>query len=149
MKISLSSLNPRVAIFGLVGLATATIAQTPVISVKNLMTVSEFNAAGLNKLTPAELNALDRWFVRTVVNFTPHPTVRDSGSAVPGTYPVEAAVNDETFIIKGEVFKAQTHCFNVNRGDRVKFVDGGEAGGCVAAKFLNIRTGDVCAVWCE
>jgi hypothetical protein len=57
--------------------------------------------------------------------------------------------NDETFIINGEVFKAHTFCFKVNKGDRVKFVEGSAMGACANAKFLNMRTGDVCEVWCE
>ena len=46
------------------------IAQTPVVSLKSLMTVREFETAGLNKLTKDELQALDSWFMKFVVNFT-------------------------------------------------------------------------------
>ena len=41
-------MNSRLLSVTLIGLATVTVAQTPAISVRNLMTVSEFNAAGLN-----------------------------------------------------------------------------------------------------
>ena len=136
----------QLLILAQMSLATVAVGQTPVVSVKNLMTVSEFNTAGLNKLSTGELNALDQWFVKTLIKFSQRSTVAGGGSgAVPGTYPVEASVNDETFIINGEVFKAQTYCFNVNKGDRVKCA----TGACASAKFINMRTGQVCEVWCE
>jgi hypothetical protein len=142
----------RILILGLIlTLASIAIAQTPIISVKSLMTANEFKAAGLNKLTPEELRSLDQWFARvitTVAQLTGSSSV-GSTTTMPGTYPIEAAVNDETFIINGEVFKAQTYCFNVNRGDRVKFIEGSAFGACASAKFLNMRTGDICSVWCE
>ena len=133
----------------LLGLATAVVAQAPAISVRNLMTVNEFNAAGLNKLSPEELTALDRWFVRTLTDFGQRAAATSSSSAVTGTYPIEASVNDETFVINSEVFKARTYCFNVEKGDRVKFVEGNALGACASAKFVNMRTGNVCEVWCE
>jgi hypothetical protein len=37
------------------------------VSVKNLMTVQEFEQAGLKKLTAAELEALDAWFRKTAL----------------------------------------------------------------------------------
>jgi hypothetical protein len=64
-------------------------------------------------------------------------------------YTIEAAVNDETFVINDNVYKARTYCFNVAKGDRVIFVDGSAWGACVSAEFVNLRTGDKCAVWCE
>lgn len=125
-------------------------AQTPAVSVKTLMTAREFEAAGLNKLTGEELQALDKWLVKTLIDVMERSSATSgSPSTIPGTYPIEASVNDETFIINRQVFKAKTYCFNVNRGDRVKFVEGSPAGVCVSAKFLNMRTGDVCNVWCE
>jgi hypothetical protein len=125
------------------------IAQTPVVSLKSLMTVREFETAGLNKLTKDELQALDSWFMKFVVNFTQRTTATSKSAALPGTYPVEGSVNDETFIINGEVFKAKTYCFNVDKVDRVKFIEGSALGACASAKFLNTRSGDVCDVWGE
>jgi hypothetical protein len=138
----------------LLGVAAVATAQTPVISVKTLMTAGEFEAAGLNKLTKEEVQALDKWLIKTLVEVTQRTGAANSrtGSSspsVPGTYPIEASVNDETFIINGEVFKARTYCFKMDKGDRVKFVDGSANGVCTSAKFLNMRTGDVCEVWCE
>jgi hypothetical protein len=63
-------------------------------------------------------------------------------------YAIEASSNDETFVINGKVFKAQTYCFNLDKGDRVKFIEGSPVAACVSAKLLNLRSGDVCAVWC-
>lgn len=62
---------------------------------------------------------------------------------------VEAAANDETFVINGEVFKAKTYCFGVNRGDKVLFTSGSASGACVSAEFIVSRTGKSCSVWCE
>lgn len=67
----------------------------------------------------------------------------------PQTYVVQAAANDETFVINGEVFKAKTYCFNFEKGDRVLFVEGSPLGACASAKLLNLRTEKVCEVWCE
>ncbi len=64
-------------------------------------------------------------------------------------YPIEASANDETFVINGEVFKAKTYCFNFDKGDRVKFIEGSAFGACASAALLNLRTGKVCGVWCE
>jgi hypothetical protein len=50
-------------------------------------------SAGLNKLTTDELNALDRWFIKTLMNFAQRAAETGRSScAVPGTYPVEASV---------------------------------------------------------
>lgn len=62
---------------------------------------------------------------------------------------VTAAVNDETFIINGEVFKAKTYCFNFEKGDKVIFTSGSASGVCTSAEFVNLRTGKVCKAWCE
>jgi len=63
-------------------------------------------------------------------------------------YTIEASANDETFVINGEVFKARTYCFNFDKGDRVKFIEGSPNGACASAKLLNLRTGEMCEVWC-
>jgi hypothetical protein len=65
------------------------------------------------------------------------------------TYTVQASADDETFVINGNVFKAHTYCFNVAKGDKVIFVDGSASGACASAKILNLRTDEVCEVWCE
>ena len=65
------------------------------------------------------------------------------------TYEIEKAVNDETFIINGEVFKAQTYCFNVEESDKIVFTKGSALGACASAEFVNLRTGNICKVWCE
>ena len=65
------------------------------------------------------------------------------------TYEIEKAINDETFIINGEVFKAQTYCFDVNESDKVIFTKGSALGACASAEFVDLRTGNICKVWCE
>ena len=65
------------------------------------------------------------------------------------SYEVEVSYNDEWFIINGEKFQAQTYCFNVEEGDMVIFLEGSAYGACASAKFLNLRTKQVCEVWCE
>ena len=64
-------------------------------------------------------------------------------------YEVESSVNDEVFVIEGEVFKAKVYCFNVNEGDKVIFIEGKPGGTCVSAEFINLRTSSSCRVWCE
>lgn len=152
----------NVALLGvaLIDLAIVGYAQQPVVSVKQLMTASEFENAGLKKLTEEELKVLDKWFEKTLVAIAAKvgqaaaargraSSSSPSAGMIPGTYVVEASVNDETFVINANVFKAKTYCFNVGKGDRVKFVEGSASGACASAKFVNMRTGDVCAVWCE
>lgn len=65
------------------------------------------------------------------------------------TYEVEVSHNDELFIINGEKFEAKTYCFNMNQGDRVIFLKGNPNGICSSAEILNLRTENVCRVWCE
>jgi hypothetical protein len=65
------------------------------------------------------------------------------------SYVVEVAHNDELFIINGEKFDAQTYCFNVEQGDRVIFLEGSALGACASARFLDLRTEEECAVWCD
>jgi len=114
------------------------------------MTAEEFRAAGLDKLSKAEFDALEKWFNRHTVKVFRLAKGGASGGSSSGLgYPIENAVNDETFIINGNVFKAQTYCFNFNKGDRVVFADGSALGACATAKLVNQRTGDVCEVWCE
>jgi hypothetical protein len=63
-------------------------------------------------------------------------------------YTIDASANDETFVINGEIFKAKTYCFNFDKGDHVKFIEGSPLGACAAATILNLRSGEVCEVWC-
>lgn len=64
-------------------------------------------------------------------------------------YIVEAATNDETLVINGEVFKAKTYCFGFEKSDRVKFMSGSPYGACTTATLLNLANGKTCEVWCE
>jgi len=64
-------------------------------------------------------------------------------------YEIEVSHNDELFIINGEKFQAKTYCFNMEKGDKVIFLEGSPHGACASAELLNMRTKKVCKVWCE
>lgn len=70
-------------------------------------------------------------------------------SSAATTYEIQAAVNDETFIINGEVFKAKTYCMGWDEGDRVIFIEGNANGACASATLYNKNREETCEVWCE
>ncbi|MFQ5853067.1 MAG: hypothetical protein ACE5JU_21110 [Candidatus Binatia bacterium] len=80
-----------------------------------------------------------------------HSRLRGSGGGgtATGGYEIEASANDEWFVINGEKYQAQTYCFGFEQGDRVKFLEGSPYGACASAKLLNLRTNQICDVWCE
>ena len=122
------------------------------ISIGQFMSAQEYKDAGLDKLSPQELRALDRWFNRytsNLANATGHTGRPGATKSQTSGYVVESAVNDETFVINGNVYKAKTYCFHINRGDRVVFADGSAMGVCTSAKLVNLNNGETCAVWCE
>lgn len=137
----------------LLGLVSATRAQTPPsISVRHLMSDDEFRGAGLEKLTPAELSRLDAWLARFGLTVLAQSQLAQPGPMSTGgkrEYVIQAAVNDETFIINDAVFKAKTYCFGVQQGDKVIFTAGSPSGVCVSAEFIVLRTGRTCRCWCE
>lgn len=67
----------------------------------------------------------------------------------PNQYFIEAAANDETFIINGEVFKAKTYCLGWSKGDSIIFIEGSALGVCTSAKLFNSNRNQTCDVWCE
>ncbi len=79
---------------------------------------------------------------------SPSRSVPAQSSTVP-SYAIQASSNDETFVINGEIFKAKTYCFGMEKGDKVTFISGSPSGACVSAEILNMRTGKTCRVWCE
>ncbi|CAG4967944.1 hypothetical protein [Novilysobacter luteus] len=64
-------------------------------------------------------------------------------------YEIEVAHDDELFIINGEKYEAKTYCFDMEEGDSVIFIEGSAYGACASAEILNLRTKEVCEVWCE
>jgi hypothetical protein len=82
-----------------------------------------------------------------------HKTLKrqDNGSSSTSrpSYEVEVSHNDELFVINGEKFEAQTYCFDIEEGDKVIFLEGSPYGACASAEILNLRTKEVCEVWCE
>ncbi len=67
----------------------------------------------------------------------------------PSSYPIEAAVNDEIFIINGEKFEAQTYCLGWSENESVIFLDGSEYGACASASIFNVDRAESCDAWCE
>jgi hypothetical protein len=84
---------------------------------------------------------------------TVHKTLKrqDNGSSSTSrpSYEIEVSHNDELFVINGEKFEAQTYCFDIEEGDKVIFLEGSPYGTCASAEILNLRTKEVCEVWCE
>ncbi len=64
------------------------------------------------------------------------------------TYEIEAAANDESFVIDGDLYKAQTYCLGWDEGDEVIFMEG-TAGLCTSAELFNVGRRETCSVWCE
>lgn len=62
---------------------------------------------------------------------------------------VQAAVDDEKFIINDETFEAKSHCKDLETGDSVVFVEGSASGACTSATILIRRTKERCELWCE
>jgi hypothetical protein len=64
---------------------------------------------------------------------------------------VIAQANDETFVIATNfgnvIMKAQSYCFGIREGDKVLFER--MPYGCAWNKFVVLRTGKTCSVWCE
>jgi len=54
----------------------------------------------------------------------------------------------EKWYIDGEIYEAQTYCFEFNEGDSIKFLEG-TPGLCVSAKFIKRYSNDICEVWCN
>lgn len=65
------------------------------------------------------------------------------------SYEIQVSHNDELFIINSEKYEAKTYCFNMEKGDRVVFIEGSPLGVCVSATLVNLRTNRTCEVWCE
>jgi hypothetical protein len=125
----------------------------PELSIKTLMTSSEFKSAGLDKLTSAELAALDNWLTKfaTVAasSISAERKTQMPATSQASSYVVQASAKDKLFIISGEGYEAKTSCVDVSVGDRVKFVEGSPLGACDSATFLDLRTNRLCEVWCS
>ncbi len=75
------------------------------------------------------------------------PDSRHSGNG--RRFEVQAAIDDETFVINGKIFKAQTACYGISRGDEVLFVQGNASVDCATAAFVVLPNSEKCEVWCE
>jgi len=135
---------------------TKAVAQPPRpgdIDLRKVMDPSEFTHAGLHKLDPAELAALNSWINQFAFDLL--AAADTPGQSAPHTagsrrtYPVELSHGNERFIINGAKYKAKTSCLNVQEGDRGIFTEGSAIGACTSAEFRNLRTNKKCSVWCE
>jgi hypothetical protein len=115
------------------------------ITAKKLMTAAEFKASGLDKLSDSEMQELDKWLGKHTLNVYRLATGSGSGG---NSATIEKAINDQTFIIAGKVFEAKTFCIGTMDGDNIQFTEG-RPGICFSAKFVNLRSGQVCDVWCK
>lgn len=120
-------------------------------SIKVLMSKSEFQATGLNKLTPEELQGLDSWLQKYVDQAIARATRRQGqvDDSRQQSYQIEVSHDDQYFVINGQKYRARTFCYNMLVGDRVIFLEGNEYGNCTTAVITNLRTGETCEVWCE
>jgi hypothetical protein len=98
--------------------------------------------------TVDELSSVERQEVLLVIQGLQRQQSRRAGTSRP-SYEIEVLHNDELFVINGEKFEAKTYCFNMDEGDQVIFLEGSALGACVSAKLLNLRSREVCEVWCE
>ena len=64
-------------------------------------------------------------------------------------YYIEVSHDDEFFIINGEKYSAQTYCFDMEEDDPVIFIEGSPWGACATAEIINLRTKQICKLWCE
>ncbi len=64
-------------------------------------------------------------------------------------YQIDKEIDSEVFVINGEVYRAQTYCFNLYEGDLVRFIEGSPYGACVSAKIYNRNRNSICDLWCE
>jgi len=64
-------------------------------------------------------------------------------------YEIEAAVDDNKYIINDELFGAKTYCMNWDEGQRVIFMEGSPHGACATAALYNLDREEKCEVWCE
>ncbi|MBK9585642.1 MAG: sel1 repeat family protein [Alphaproteobacteria bacterium] len=64
-------------------------------------------------------------------------------------YEIQAAGNDELFIINDEKFRAKTYCLGWEVGNFVIFIEGSPLGACTSAKLYNLKKEKTCHVWCE
>jgi hypothetical protein len=126
---------------------------TPGLSIKSVMTPSEFSSAGLDKLTASELAALDSWLTKFATaapsSIGAERKIQTAATSPANSYVVQSSSKDQLFIISGEGYEAKTSCVDVSVGDRVRFVEGSPQGACASATFLNLRTNRLCEVWCS
>jgi hypothetical protein len=64
-------------------------------------------------------------------------------------YAIEAAANDEVFIINGEKYEAKTYCLGWDEGETVIFMEGSPLGVCVSATVFNVDRRETCELWCD
>lgn len=66
-------------------------------------------------------------------------------------FKVQQVSKNRVFIINDNQFtlRDDASCGKVVVGDVVRFVEGSPSGVCIAATFIDLRTGAMCDVWCH
>lgn len=65
-------------------------------------------------------------------------------------FKVQQVSKGQVFIINDNQFTLRdAGCNKVTMGDLVRFVEGSPSGVCIAATFIDLRTGETCDVWCH
>lgn len=163
MKIPLTAINITESLIFLIllSLPVPAFCDKP-LDINDLMTHREFTAAGLNKLTPEEIDALNRWLNgfagdRTLAEKAVQPEKKRTkgvlkslfDSSESRTYRIESVSRGVSFEINNRHFEAMKKCPGFDRGDEVTFTEGSPYGLCSTAVFTKPDSGESCKVWCE
>ena len=137
------------------------------LNIEDLMTFSEYKAAGLNKQTPEEIKALNDWLNKFVagkptsasaevteekiLEIVKKDKKRDflemiGSSKIP--YEIQR-VKGKRLKIKNREFEMIRACEGFNMGDKVKLIKGDVHGICDTAIFEHTQSGERCQVYCD
>ncbi len=137
------------------------------LDIADLMTHHEYKAAGLDKLSPEEVEALNRWLTEFNAkkrdDQTPSTTDAAGESALnpekggtnlfggkkSKTYKIQHVSGETSFEINNRKFEASKKCPGFKRGDEVEFIEGSAYGLCTTALFTKPGSSGPCKVWCE
>lgn len=62
-------------------------------------------------------------------------------------YFIDSNINDQKFLIDGNLYSAKTYCFSMYEGDAVIFLENKDL--CISNTIINLKNGNKCDVWCE
>ena len=137
------------------------------LDIADLMTHREYKEAGLDKLSPEEVDSLNLWLEKFA------STKADTAKNIPldisravekpekgvisklfndpksKTYTIQSAFKGSTFEINNRNFEASKLCSGFKKGDEVVFLEGSAYGLCSTAVFAKPGSSKTCKVWCE